>query len=178
LDKFNKIPLDWVTGSIGDYTDDAILITEAEPVDKPGPRIVWCNKAFTRMTGYSFEEIQGKTPRILQGPDTDQKTLEKIRHALKNWQKVRVELKNYTKSGRPFWVDLGIQPVTDETGWHHYWIAIQRETTERHEREGLLRRTLNIIESAPVALGLLSADRRITYANGKRCSAPTFLLNP
>lgn len=61
--------------NLGDFTEDAILITEAEPVNQPGPRIVWCNKAFTDMTGYTFAEIEGKSPRILQGPHPTGKSL-------------------------------------------------------------------------------------------------------
>jgi PAS domain S-box-containing protein len=160
-----NITLDMVVGHIGDYTDDAILITEAEPCDRPGPRILWANKAFCRMTGYDLEEIVGQTPRILQGEDTDKTALSQIREALKAWKRVRVELKNYRKDGTPFYVDLGIQPVTDSEGWHHYWIAIQRETTQRYERDQLLRRTTQIIDSAPIALGLLSVGNRLTFAN-------------
>ncbi len=57
--------------------NDAILITEAEPVDEPGPRILYVNEAFTRMSGHSLEEVMGKTPRILQGPDTDRTARDK-----------------------------------------------------------------------------------------------------
>jgi PAS domain S-box-containing protein len=161
----DRIDLEMVVGHIGDYTDDAILITEAEPVDRPGRRILWANAAFCRMTGYAMDEVIGQTPKILQGERTDEEALSLIRNALKEWKPVRVEVKNYRKDGTPFYVDLGIQPVTDSTGWHHYWIAIQRETTERHEREQLLRRTTRIIDGAPIALGLLSVDNRLTFAN-------------
>jgi PAS domain S-box-containing protein len=70
-------------------TNDAVLITEAEPIDEPGPRIVYVNPAFTRMTGYTLEEVLGKTPRILQGEKTDRTALEQIRTALQNWQSAR-----------------------------------------------------------------------------------------
>ncbi len=49
---------------------ESILITDAE-LDLPGPRIVFVNPAFTKMTGYTAEEVIGKTPRILQGSRTD-----------------------------------------------------------------------------------------------------------
>ncbi|MEL7054542.1 MAG: PAS domain S-box protein [Cyanobacteria bacterium J06588_5] len=52
-------------------TNDAVIITEAEPFDEPGPRILYVNDAFTQITGYQPEEVLGKTPRILQGPKTD-----------------------------------------------------------------------------------------------------------
>ncbi|HEY9692704.1 MAG TPA: diguanylate cyclase [Oculatellaceae cyanobacterium] len=117
--------------------NDAVLITEAEPVSKPGPRIIYVNQAFTRMTGYSLEEIKGKTPRLLQGPKTNRATLAKIRTALNSWQPVRVEIINYSKDGSEFWVELNISPVTDERGWYTHWISIQREITERKRLEEL-----------------------------------------
>ena len=52
---------------------DAVIVTKAEPIDDPGPEIIYVNKAFTEMTGYSSEEVIGKSPRILQSKDTEQK---------------------------------------------------------------------------------------------------------
>jgi PAS domain S-box-containing protein len=60
-------------------TNDSVLITEAEPIDPPGPRIVYVNPAFERMTGYSLEEVIAKTPRILQGAKTNRAELDRIR---------------------------------------------------------------------------------------------------
>ena len=77
-----------------DNANDAILITEAEPTDLPGPRIRYVNCAFTRMSGYTEEEVLGQTPRMFQGPKTDPETTRKIREALKGWQPIRVELIN------------------------------------------------------------------------------------
>ncbi len=59
-------------------TNDAVLITEAEPIDEPGPRIIYVNEAFTRTTGYTLEEVIGKTPRILQGPKTNRQALAEV----------------------------------------------------------------------------------------------------
>ena len=64
---------------------EAILITDAD-LDLPGPRIVFVNPAFTRMTGYTAEEIIGKTPRILQGPQTDKTVLSRLRKNLESGQ--------------------------------------------------------------------------------------------
>jgi PAS domain S-box-containing protein len=111
--------------------NDVILVSEAEPVDMPGPRIIYVNPAFERMTGYSSAEVIGKTPRILQGPRTQLKEVARIRKALKAWKSVRAELVNYTKDGREFWVELNINPVADETGYFTHWVAVQREITDR-----------------------------------------------
>lgn len=121
------------------HANDAIVITEAEPISEPGPRILYVNTAFTRWTGYTVEEVIGQTPRILQGPKTDPATLRQIRTALEQWQPIMVELLNYRKDGSEFWVELSIFPVADATGWYTHWISIQRDVTERKQAELLLR---------------------------------------
>ncbi len=115
--------------------NDVILITEAEPVDLPGPRIVYVNSAFTRNTGYTVEEALGQSPRILQGPDTDPDTRALIRRSLKKWKPVRVELLNYRKDGTPFWVELNIRPIANEAGWYTHWVSVQRDVTARKAEE-------------------------------------------
>ena len=116
--------------------NDAIVITEAEPLEEPlGPRIVYVNKAFTEMTGYQPEEVIGKTPRLLQGPKTERSQLDKIRHALSRWEPVRVELINYRKDGSDFWVELNVLPLADSTGWFTHLLAVQRDITERKAAE-------------------------------------------
>lgn len=116
--------------------NDILLITEAEPFDGPeGPKIVYVNDAFERRTGYSREEAIGKTPRILQGPKTQRAELDRIRHALENWQPVRSELINYTKSGDEFWIELDIVPLANETGWFTHWIAVERDVTARKKAD-------------------------------------------
>ncbi|MEO1077523.1 MAG: histidine kinase dimerization/phospho-acceptor domain-containing protein [Bacteroidota bacterium] len=137
-----------VTSDLGRHVRDAVLITEAEPIDAPGPRIVWANPAFTDMTGYTLEEVIGRTPRLLQGPDTDLAALKRIRVALEAWQPVREVLKNYTKEGKPFFVELAIKPIADETGWFRYWVSVQRDVTAWVEQEEEFRRAREEAESA------------------------------
>ncbi|MBG6078255.1 PAS domain S-box protein [Polaromonas sp. CG_9.11] len=122
------------------HLNDIVLITEAEPFDGAGPRIVFVNKAFERHTGYTQAEVIGKTPRILQGPKTDRAELDRIVKALRAWQPVRVELINYTKDGREFWVELEIVPIADSKGWFTHWVSVQRDISERKRaQEAILR---------------------------------------
>lgn len=127
-------------------TNDAVVITEAEPIDKPGPRIVYVNPAFTEMTGYTSEEALGQTPRILQGEQTDRVVLDQIRAALSTWQPVRVDLVNYRKDGAAFWVELSITPVADEKGWFTHWVAVQRDITDRKQAELALQQAKTELE--------------------------------
>jgi two-component system, cell cycle sensor histidine kinase and response regulator CckA len=118
---------------------DIVLITEAGRNDPPGPRIVYVNDAFERITGYSRAEAVGQTPRILQGPGTSPETRARIRQALHDWEPVTVEILNYRKDGTGFWAELSIQPIADPTGWVTHWLAIQRDVTERRREQERLR---------------------------------------
>jgi diguanylate cyclase (GGDEF)-like protein/PAS domain S-box-containing protein len=111
--------------------NDAILITEAEPLKREGPRIVWANHAFYRATGYKESEVIGRTPRILQGPLSDRGALDRISAALFKWQPIREEVLNYRKDGTTFWNELEIVPIANEKGWFTHWISVQRDCTLR-----------------------------------------------
>ncbi len=128
-------------GSVITHANDAILITEAEPIDLPGPRILYANPAFCTMTGYSAEEIIGQTPRMVQGPKSDRKELDRLRHALETWQPCRAELVNYAKDGREFVVEIEVTPVIGVEGCATHWIAIQRNITNRRKEEETLRQS-------------------------------------
>jgi PAS domain S-box-containing protein len=116
-------------------TSDAVLITEADPIDLPGPRIVFANEGVTRLTGWSLAEVLGKTPRLLQTPETDPATLEQIRAALCAWRPVRAELLNRRRDGSLFWVELEITPLADAGGWFTHWVSVLRDVSERRRRE-------------------------------------------
>jgi PAS domain S-box-containing protein len=112
-------------------TNDAVVITEAQPIGEPGPNIIYVNEAFTRITGYSLEEVLGKTPRILQGAKTSRAELDKVWTALSRWETVTVQVINYRKDGSEFWNEFSVVPVADQTGWYTHWISVQRDITGR-----------------------------------------------
>lgn len=138
-------------------TTDAVLITEAEPFDEPGPRILYVNEAFTKMTGYTAGEVIGNTPRILHGPKTDKLELKRLSQAIRRWEPFEITLINYKKSGEEFWINFTLNPVADEKGWYTHWISIDRDVTERKNKE--LEKSLlaeaSLIFNEPIALHLL-----------------------
>ncbi|HEY9874186.1 MAG TPA: PAS domain S-box protein, partial [Candidatus Obscuribacterales bacterium] len=113
--------------------NDAIYITEAigAGLAPKGPCIVYANEAFTGMTGFSVEEIIGKTPHILQGANSDRSTLDKIRVSLQSWEPIKAELVEYRKDTSQFWVELNIVPLADSSGRFTHWLWVQRDITER-----------------------------------------------
>jgi len=141
-------------------TTDAVMITEAQTLDDPGPRIVYVNEAFTRMTGYTADEVIGKSPRILQGPNTDRNELAKIRQAMAEWQPCESTVVNYRKNGEKFWMNMVINPVANESGWFTHWIAIERDVTASKNRElqKSLMPELGLIFNASEDLGVAVHD--------------------
>lgn len=109
-----------------------ITIADARQDDEP---LIYANDAFERMTGYPTGETLGRNCRFLQGPETDEETVAEIRQAIDNQRPVVVELLNYRKDGTPFWNRLEIVPVRDETGALTHWLGLQRDVTQRRERE-------------------------------------------
>lgn len=151
---------------------DAVVVTDAEPIDAPGPTIVYVNDAFCEMTGFSREEVIGQTPRILHGPATDRAALDAIRHGLERWEPVHVEVLNYRKDGTPFWSDISIVPVADETGWFTHWISVQRDVSERKHDEERLRVLEAAVGDATESVLVTDADLeqpgpRIVYVTRK-----------
>jgi diguanylate cyclase (GGDEF)-like protein/PAS domain S-box-containing protein len=118
-----------------EHSNDSILISLAEPIDRPGPRVIYANETFSKQTGYSQEDIIGNNPRILHGPDTDLATLARIRQGLAAWQPIREEVLNYKKNGEAFWQELNIFPLPNAAGEFTHWVSIQRDITERKVAE-------------------------------------------
>ena len=119
---------------------ESVLITEAEPLDEPGPRIEYVNEACEAMTGYPEEEVLGKTPRILQGPETEPEVLDSLRGALEAGEEWEGETVNYRKDGTPYRVQWNVAPVRGEEGEIEHWVSVQRDVTEERHREEQLRR--------------------------------------
>ncbi|NKI25826.1 PAS domain S-box protein [Arenibacter sp. 6A1] len=121
--------------SVVTHTKDAVMITEAEPFDEPGPRILYVNDAFTKMTGYTAEEVLGKSPRILQGPKSDKVALKKLGEAMRRWEPCETTVINYKKNGEEFWINFSLNPVADGSGWYTHWISIERDVTKQKNLE-------------------------------------------
>ncbi len=116
-------------------TSDAVIITDVNCFEDTDHKIVYINEAFTKMTGYSREEVIGKNPNFFQGPKTNRNELRRLKKSIKKWERCEIEVINYKKNGEEFWNNIAISPVADSTGSYTHWIAIERDITLRKKKD-------------------------------------------
>lgn len=121
-------------GSAVEQSKDSIIITDAQ-LDQPGPKIVFVNPGFTQLTGYAAEEVVGKTPRILQGADTERSVLHELKEKLTKGEFFKGEGVNYRKNKTEFQVEWHIAPIRNKQGAITHYVAIQSDITERKRLE-------------------------------------------
>ncbi|KAF8102535.1 hypothetical protein N665_0198s0235 [Sinapis alba] len=109
----------------------------------PDTPIIFASDSFLELTEYTREEILGRNCRFLQGPETDQATVQKIRDAIREQREITVQLINYTKSGKKFWNLFHLQPMRDQKGELQYFIGVQLDGSDHVEplRNRLSERT-------------------------------------
>lgn len=113
-----------------------ITIADARLSDQP---IIYCNQAFTILTGYEIHEILGKNCRFLQGTDHDQRGTDIIRNAIAKGKECKTVLRNYKKNGEMFWNEITISPVFDGHGDVTHYVGIQYNITDQMLVEGALK---------------------------------------
>ena len=156
---------------------NGIIITDVNEI------IEWVNPGFERLSGYMAEELIGKKPAdILQGPDTNTEHKETLRRHVAERKPLSIEIVNYRKSGKPYWVEINLSPVFSDDGELTNFIAVQTDVTERKLDEELLVESKAIAEQALSKLkyqkfaldqhsivAVTDIKGTITYANTKFC---------
>lgn len=109
-------------------------VTLADPDQEDMP-LVYVNKAFETITGYTLAEVVGKNCRFLQGKEHDQAEVSKLREAIKNKKSVEVTLHNYRKNGELFYNHLVMSPLFDSHGNLLYFLGVQLDVTPQIRAE-------------------------------------------
>jgi PAS domain S-box-containing protein len=149
---------------IASHTNNGVILTDREG------RVEWVNRAFTRSTGYALEEIKGRKPgSFLQGPDTDQAAVGRMREGIRSGEGFNVEVLNYAKDGRRLWVVVEVQPMRDEDGAVSSFMGIVTDVTERKKAEAELARKESqfrfIFETVPVGISWRDVDNKLFMLN-------------
>jgi PAS domain S-box-containing protein len=153
-----------------------VIITDPNETDNP---IIYANDGFSRMTGYSREEVIGANCRFLQGAGTDRSAVTIIRDTVEHGGACSVLLLNYRKDGSAFWNQLDISPVReneDPDGRLLYFVGVQTDATERILTERaraeadrqvveLGKRLSSALRIMPTGFILLDREDRFEFVN-------------
>ncbi|WP_423995779.1 PAS domain S-box protein [Halorubrum trapanicum] len=121
-------------------------ITITDPAQEDNP-MVYVNDRFVEMTGYDREESIGVNCRFLQGPDTEEESVQALRDAIDAEESTSVELLNYRKDGTEFWNRVSIAPICDADGTVTHWVGFQEDITAFKQREAALERQNDRLDS-------------------------------
>ena len=108
--------------------------SEASLVSDARRQTIYCNRAFTLLTGFGIEQLLGRSCDLLQGPMTDHNTIADIRRALDAGLPYQGRLLNYRRDGTTFWNELTISPVHDSRGDLVNFVSVQRDVSDEMDR--------------------------------------------
>lgn len=143
---------------------NSIVITDAR-FDHGGPLIEKCNPAFSRMTGYPVAELIGRSPRILQGPETDRAVIDRLRNCLHEGRFFQGSTINYRKDGTPYHVEWNISPIRDSRGEIRHFVSLQQNITARVQAESERNLMARALDVARDPILITDAGARIVFAN-------------
>ena len=143
---------------------NAVMITSAD-LDGEGPLIEYCNAALCEMTGYPRDELIGRSPRILQGPQTDKSVLLRLRRCLEEGTFFQGSTVNYRKNGESYHLEWNISPVRDEAGKIRHFVSVQRDVSARVHAEQELILLVRALNAADDAILITDKQLSIVFAN-------------
>jgi diguanylate cyclase (GGDEF)-like protein/PAS domain S-box-containing protein len=160
----------WRLSTVLNSSTNGIITTDVSG------RTEWINGGFSRLSGYSIEEMRGKRPgELLQGEGTDRKTVARIRDHLARQESFEEEILNYNSQGQPYWIRINCEPLRSENGQISGYIAVKTDITEQRKIAQLekvgsaaLRR---IAESETIDETLVTLARNVeSLTPGIRCA--------
>lgn len=137
-----------------------MLIVEPQ-LEFPGPKIVYINKAFTQMTGYSFEDLEDKTPRVLQGKESNRSIGETLKDKMRNGESFSFQTVNYKKDGTKYDVKINIFPIKDSDGNIINYASVQEDISNHVETVNYLQRFIDLQDN----MIILTDGTKLNFAN-------------
>jgi diguanylate cyclase (GGDEF)-like protein/PAS domain S-box-containing protein len=125
--------------------------------------VVFVNRAFERLTGFSAQELKGRDLRLLQGEDRDQEQRQRVRQALADGESCRALLRNYRSDGTQFWNEMVLMPLKNGSGSIEHFVSFHRDARERMriDQKAPARENGTAVTPATSAAGT-SRDDRLT----------------
>lgn len=142
---------------------NAVVITNAD--DSAGYPVEIANPAFCRMTGYSMDELRGRSLKMLQGPDTDPVVIERLRQSLKEERFFEGMTTNYRKDGSNYIVRWNISPVRDDDGALTHFVSVQQDLTDFVRSQDRVRILAQALDATTDPVMMTDDQDRITFVN-------------
>lgn len=143
---------------------NAIVVTDAG-ITNGTHTILYANPSFCQMTGYSQTELDGKSPRILQGPETDTRVIDDLRSCLKDGRYFEGCAINYRKDGSKYVVNWNTSPVKDEQGIITHFVSVQQDVSQQVESEWRTQLLTSALNTAADAILIVTTSGIIIFAN-------------
>ncbi|MEO1448684.1 MAG: PAS domain-containing protein, partial [Bacteroidota bacterium] len=163
---FSKYLLDLLGGDLANNTQalSSLIIVDAQLEDLP---IIFVNASFERLTGYPMQEVKGRNCRFLQGPDTDPRTVDQIRKAVRDGESFEGTILNYRKNGTPFLNLLRIFPLKETNGTLMYFLGFQQEVPilNDYEKSGRLAIHADKLNKIPLPSLFVGTNQQILLCN-------------
>lgn len=122
-------------------------------IHNPDGTVIWANKGFTRITGYSYDEIVGKEPwQVVTGPGTDQGLIDQTFENIRAGKPFISDNQLQHKDGYPVWVNLSYTPILDDHGNLTKVVSIGMDITSQKELELLQKSMLDELEKTNAEL--------------------------
>lgn len=156
---------------VAEHATDCVVITDA------AGKAIWVNQATERLTGYAAAEFVGRNPGdLLNGPETDMDTVNRIAQAIEVGDSIRCEMLHYRKNGESYWIEINITPIRDGDGRLTKFIAVARDVTAKKNQEAALERAkreaeraesrlASAIEATSEGFVIYDADDRLVMCN-------------
>ncbi|MGM0703359.1 MAG: sensor domain-containing diguanylate cyclase [Pseudomonadota bacterium] len=127
-------------------------------------RIEYVNQRFLDVTGFSREELLGKTPAMIQSGMTPESVYRDMWQTLRSGRVWKGELQNRKKTGELYWESETITPVRDDHGQVVNFVAVKEDITERKRQEDELKVLASVFETGQATL-ITDPDMRIEKVN-------------
>jgi len=128
--------------SVAQHTGNAVIVTD------PDHRVVWCNQALLRVTGYTLDEVRGRLPGpLLRSPNAAADALARIDEALQTRVAIDVEVLHRYKDGRDRWMQVMLSPMQQADGDFRGFVAVLVDIDEKVQNREALQAALRDSEA-------------------------------